>query len=98
MKTRTLALALGLALLGSACALRSPVNELWGRAYEANRAAQVADPNAPTSDAPVMGMDPVSGEAVADRYYKGQRNQAARQAPSITISGGGGSSMGGGSY
>jgi len=87
MKTRSFALALGLALLTSACAHRSPVNEQWGRSYEATRAAQVADPNAPSSDAAVEGMDPVSGEIVADRYYKGQRQQATRQAPSITISG-----------
>lgn len=86
MKTRTLALVLGLSLLTGACALRSPVNEQWGRAVAANHDAQVADPNAPASDEPVLGMDPVSGEAVANRYYKGQRNQSTRQAPSITIS------------
>jgi hypothetical protein len=89
MKTRSFALTLGLGLLllGSGCAHRSPVNEQWSRSYEATRAAQVADPNAPSSDAAVEGMDPKSGEAVADRYYKGQRNQQTRQAPAITISG-----------
>jgi hypothetical protein len=98
MKTRSFAVALGLGLLllAGGCALRSPVNEQWGRAYSANRAAQAADPNAPTSDEPVLGMDPKSGEAVADRYYKGQRNQQTRQAPAITISGGNGGGMGGG--
>jgi hypothetical protein len=92
MKTRsfalTLSLSLGLSLLASGCAHRSAVNEQWGRSTGATRAAQVADPNAPSSDAAVEGMDPRSGEAVADRYYKGQRNQATRQAPTITISGG----------
>ena len=89
MKTRSFALALGLGLLllTSGCAHRSPVNEQWSRSYEATRAAQVADPNAPSSDAAVENMDPKSGEAVADRYYKGQRNQSTRQAPAITISG-----------
>ena len=87
MKTRSFALALGLLLMTSACAHRSPVDEQWGRSVEATRAAQVADPNAPSSDAAVVGMDPVSGEAVADRYYKGQRQQLTRQAPAITITG-----------
>jgi hypothetical protein len=88
MKTRSFALALGLLLLAGGCAHRSPVNEQWGRSYDATRAAQVSDPNAPASDAAVEGMDPRSGEAVADRYYKGQRQQQTRQAPTITISGG----------
>jgi type IV pilus biogenesis protein CpaD/CtpE len=87
MKSRSIVLALGLLFLTSGCALHSPVNEQWGRSYSANRAAQVADPNAPVSDAAVEDMDAISGEAVADRYYKGQRNQQTRQAPSISISG-----------
>ena len=88
MKTRSFALAVGLLLLASGCAHRSPVNEQWSRSYDATRAAQVADPNAPSSDAAVEGMDPRSGEEVADRYYKGQRQQQVRQAPTISISGG----------
>lgn len=89
MKTRSFALALGLglSLLASGCAHRSPVNEQWSRSYEATRAAQVADPNAPSSDAAIVDLDPKSGEAVADRYYKGQRTQQTRQAPTISISG-----------
>jgi type IV pilus biogenesis protein CpaD/CtpE len=87
MKFQSIVLALGLLFLTSACALHSPVNEQWGRSNSANRAAQVADPNAPASDAAVEDMDAISGEAVADRYYKGQRNQQTRQAPSISISG-----------
>lgn len=87
MKSRSIALALSLAFLTSGCALHSAVDEQWGRSYSANRAAQVADPNAPSSDAAVENMDAVSGEAVADRYYKGQRNQRTRQAPTISISG-----------
>ena len=85
MKTRTLALALGVALLGGACAHRSPVDEQWTRSTAATRAAQVADPNAPTSDAALLNLDAKSGEAVADRYYRGQRTQNTRQAPSIVI-------------
>lgn len=87
MKSRSIALALGLAFLASGCALHSAVDEQWGRSYSANRAAQVADPNAPTTDAAVEGLDARSGEAVADRYYTGQRNQQTRQAPTISISG-----------
>ncbi|MGH7287833.1 MAG: hypothetical protein ACREI8_07425 [Myxococcota bacterium] len=87
MKTFSFALALGLMLTANACALRSPVNEQWGRSRESTRAAQVADPNAPSSDAAVEGLDAMSGEAVAKRYYEGQRNQSTRQAPAITISG-----------
>jgi hypothetical protein len=86
VKTRTLALAVSLSLLTGACALRSPVDEQWGRSVAENHDAQVADPNAPANDDPVLGMDAKSGEAVADRYYKGQRNQSTRRAPSITIS------------
>jgi len=87
MKTRILVLAVGLSLVTSACALRSPVDAQWSQSTAATRAAQVADPNAPANDDPALGMDAKSGEAVAERYYTGQRNQATRQAPSITISG-----------
>ena len=89
MKTRILVLSLRLSLMavGSACALHSPVIEQWGHSTAANQAAQVADPNAPANDDPALGMDAKSGEAVAERYYKGQRDQATRQAPAITISG-----------
>ena len=88
MKTRILTLALGLSLVTTAC-VHSNVDAQWGHAMTATTAAQVADPNAPANDDPVLGMDAKSGEAVADRYYKGQRNQSTRQAPAITISGSG---------
>ena len=87
MKTRILVLALGLSLVTSACALRAPVAEQWGHATASTQAAQVADPNAPSNDDPALGLDAKSGEAVADRYYEGQRNRETRQAPAITISG-----------
>jgi hypothetical protein len=87
MKTRILVLALGLSLVTSACALRSPVDAQWSQTTAATKAAQVADPNAPANDDPALNMDAKSGEAVAERYYEGQRNQSTRQAPSITISG-----------
>jgi type IV pilus biogenesis protein CpaD/CtpE len=86
MMTRTLALAFGLSLLASGCALNSAVDEQWGRSTASNQAALVADPNAPANDDPVLGMDAKSAEAVAERYYEGQRNQGTRQAPTITIS------------
>lgn len=87
MKTRSVTLVLSLLLLVSGCVGHSPVNEQWSRSYLATSAAQVADPNAPSSDAAIEGLDPRSGEEVADRYYKGQRAQGTRQAPTITISG-----------
>ena len=92
MKPRILVLALGLSLLTSAC-VHSNVDAQWGHATAATFSAQVADPNAPANDNPVLNMDAKSGEAVADRYYKGQRNQATRQAPAITISGGNSTGM-----
>lgn len=85
MKTTTLALALGLSLLVGACA--SPVDQHWGESTAATQAAQLADPNAPASDEPLLDLDAKSAEAVADRYYKGQRQQSTRQAPSIVITG-----------
>jgi hypothetical protein len=88
MKTPCLALALGVSLFGAACAGRSPVGEQWGYTTAITYAAQAADPNAPTDDEPAVGMDPKSGEAVAERYYRGQRTQQTRQAPAIVITGG----------
>jgi hypothetical protein len=85
MKTKTLALALGLSLLAGGCA--SPVDEHWAESTDAMHAAQLADPNAPVSDEPLMDLDAKSAEAVADRYYRGQRQQSTRQAPSIVITG-----------
>jgi hypothetical protein len=85
MKPRRVALLLLLSVSAGACALHSPVEERWGQALRANHDAQIADPAAPASAEPVLGMDAKSGEAVADRYYKGQRTQQTRQAPSIVI-------------
>jgi hypothetical protein len=87
MRTRSAALCLAVLLSGCGSVQRSTVDEQWGRSYGATRAAQVADPNAPTDDAAIEGMDPKSGEAVAERYYTGQRTQETRRAPAITISG-----------
>lgn len=86
MKTATLALALGLSLLAGGCA--SAVDEHWGESTAAMQAAQQADPNAPVNDEPLVDLDAKSAEAVADRYYKGQRQQQTRQAPAIVITGG----------
>ena len=83
MKTTILALALGAALLASACA--SPVDEHWGLATAATQADQLADPNAPANHEPLVDLDAISSEAVAYRYSEGQRQQDTRQAPSIVI-------------
>ena len=87
MRARSAAVCLVLLLSGCGAVQRSAVDEQWGRSYGATRAAQVADPNAPSDDAASEGIDPKSGEAVAERYYTGQRNQETRRAPAITISG-----------
>lgn len=83
MKTTILALSLGLSLLAGGCA--SPVDQHWGESTAATQATQLADPSAPANDEPLVDLDAKSAEAVADRYYRGQRQQSTRQAPAIII-------------
>lgn len=85
MKTTIPALALGLWFLAGGCA--SPVDEHWGESTSAMQAAQVTDPEAPADYEPRVDMDAKSAEAVAERYYRGQRQQNTRMAPSIVITG-----------
>ena len=83
MKTTIPALALSLWLLAGGCA--SPVDEHWGESISATQAAQVNDPAAPADHEPRVDLDANSAEAVAERYYRGQRQQSTRVAPSIVI-------------
>jgi hypothetical protein len=84
---RILVLALGLSLVTSACASHSPVREQWvvdGR--DQGCPGGGPERSGERRPRPRHGREK-SGEAVASGT-KGQRNQATRQAPAITISGG----------
>ncbi len=87
MKPLNLALLALVALaLGSSGCLHSNVDAHWGEAYDNAVAVQTADPNAPHSaDAP-EGLDSLSAERVADRYYKAQAVDDARKSKGIQIS------------
>jgi len=87
MKPLNLALLPLVALaLGSSGCLHSNVDAHWGEAYGNQVAVQTADPNAPHSaDAP-EGLDSLSAERVADRYYKGQAVDDARKSKGVLIS------------
>jgi hypothetical protein len=87
MKNHATILLVSLTLLLSGC-LHSPVDESWGEALSATGDAQVANPVAPDTLEGAKGIDPVSAEAVAQRYYEGQRRQQSREAPSIVITDG----------
>jgi hypothetical protein len=79
---RRLLLATGAAaLLASGC-LHSPVQDHFGDAYRDAVRAQVADPDAPRTDRGPEGLDPATGERVAEGYYQRQgsvRGGAAAQ-------------------
>jgi hypothetical protein len=68
------------ALLASGC-LHSRVDAAWGDAHEENTAAQVADPSGAGAPEGPAGLDPVTSEAIADRYYRGQATQPTRSGP-----------------
>ena len=72
MKIRNLSfLALSAALLFSVGCV-TPVDEHWGDAYRANKAAMIQNPDAGSPD-PVEGLDPVTGQLVVERYETEQR-------------------------
>ena len=74
MKTRTLDLSfltLALALL-FAIGCVTPVDEHWGDAYRANKAAMIQNPDAGSPD-PVEGLDPITGQLVVERYEREQK-------------------------
>ena len=79
MRIYTLALV---AVIGFAtgCA-HSAVDDAWGYAYEELRTAQLGT----DKESGPRGLDALTAEQVADRYYKGQREQTTRTAPSVLI-------------
>ena len=87
MKRQTTIVLVSLTFLIGGC-LHSPVDASWGQAHRGTLDAQLANPQAPDSLGGAEGIDAVSGEAVAQRYYEGQRRQRSREAPAIVITGG----------
>ena len=67
--------------------LHSKVEENWGESYEAHVVWQTANPEAPETNEPTVGLDPETAMRVTDRYYKGQEQQRQRQAPMVMIEG-----------
>lgn len=86
MRIATLGIAVALpALVAAGCATRSQVDEHWGEAYREAREAQLAYPDEWVTDVAPRGLDAFTAELVAERYYRGQRVQQSRQAPSVII-------------
>jgi hypothetical protein len=83
VRIRTLALCLA-AAAASGC-LYSRVDEEWGEAFEENTAVQVADPNGAGSPEGPAGLDPVTSEEIANRYYKGQAAKPTRTGPAMVL-------------
>ncbi len=69
-------------LLG--CATDSHVEKHWSEALRLNMAAMIANPEAPSGNAP-QGLDPISAEEVAKRYYEGQSRQPVRKIEAVVI-------------
>jgi hypothetical protein len=67
--------------------LHSRVEENWGESYGAHVVWQTANPEAPATREPTLGLDPETGQRVAERYYQGQEQQRQRQAPMVLIEG-----------
>jgi hypothetical protein len=67
--------------------LHSRVEENWGESYDAHLVWQTANPEAPETNEPPLGLDPETGQRVAERYYEGQEQQRQRQAPMVLIEG-----------
>jgi hypothetical protein len=86
MKPLNLAMVALVALaLGSSGCLHSNVDAHWGEAQEGQIAAQTADPTAPHSATSPEGLDAVSSERVAERYYKAQSVSDQRKAKGVVI-------------
>ena len=62
----------------------SHVSQHWGESVQVNMRAMVANPEAPSPVAP-EGLDPATAERVADRYYRGQKQQPVREIRTFTI-------------
>ena len=61
----------------------SHVDQHWGEAVQLNAAAMIANPE--TSSVAPEGLDPLTAERVAERYYRGQQQQPLRKIPAIVI-------------
>jgi len=91
-KLITLAACASMLMLGACATKNTPyaggshINDGWGAAHEMTAADQMANPEAPVTDAGPEGLDASTGERVAERYYKGQDTQQTRKARSIVIS------------
>jgi len=59
----------------------------WGESYEGNTRAQIEHPEGPASLEGPQGIDALTGERVAKRYYKGQETQQTRRARAVVIGG-----------
>jgi hypothetical protein len=82
---RVLALSVVAAALATSGCLYSRVDEEWGQAFEEAQEVQTANPSGSGSPEGPMGIDPVTGEAVAERYYKGQETQPTRSGPAMIL-------------
>lgn len=76
MNTTTLAALVATAGLSFGCALPpTPVEAHWGEAVTGGALAQTVDPEAGNRVEGPEGLDPVTGELVAETYKKNQRNE-----------------------
>ena len=65
----------------------SAVNRAWGHSVDVAHADQMANPDAPTTDAAPEGIDAPAAAQVADRYYRGHKVQPIRVPRAVVISG-----------
>ncbi|HEY5658575.1 MAG TPA: hypothetical protein VIY27_12375 [Myxococcota bacterium] len=89
---RSLTIAIGiLSLFAAGCA--SEVSKHWGEAYQQNKAAMIANPEAGTEpDEGVVDFEGGTVETVMERYRKEQTQSRDQKMPtSILIQGMGGS-------
>jgi hypothetical protein len=70
MKRRFAFLLATIASLALGGCLRSPVDKAWGTAFEGDRDAQVVRPAGVPVDQTPSGVDGVSAEETAKRYYE----------------------------
>ncbi len=67
------------------CSHHGEVAQHWGDAFLSNRAAMIANPDAPPWGSAPVGLDPGTAERVAQRYYEGQRKGALKEPPAPTV-------------
>jgi hypothetical protein len=62
----------------------SHVDQHWGEALQLNMSAMIANPEAGSSE-PVEGLDPVTAQEVADRYYESQEQRSSREVRTLLV-------------